>query len=84
MLFQEMEFLQKMEHLIAQANLRNDLKKRVDKVALHNSYRVTILDGYNLLLTYFRQSWQLLGHYCSCLQPKWVDGTFQILVNGRL
>ena len=46
-----MEFLQNMEHLTAQANLRTDLKKRVDKVALHNSYRVTILDGYNLLLT---------------------------------
>ena len=37
MLFQEMEFLQKMEHITGQANLRTDLKKRVDKVALHNS-----------------------------------------------
>ena len=45
---------------------------------------MTILDSYNLLLTYFRQSWQLVGRYFSCLLPRQVDGTFQILVNGRL
>ena len=50
-------------------------------------YRVTILDGYNeynLLLTYFRQSWQLVGRYCSYLLPRQIDRTFQIQVNLRL
>ena len=49
-----------------------------------SAYRVTILDGNNLLLAKFRQSWQLVGHYCSYLLPRQVDGTFVILVNGKL
>ena len=47
-------------------------------------YRVTIPDGNNLLLTWFRQSWQLVGSYCSYLLPRQDDGTFQIQVNRRL
>ena len=47
-------------------------------------YRVTILDGENLLLTWFRQSRQLVGRYCSHLLPRQADGIFQIHVNWRL
>ena len=46
--------------------------------------RVTILDRKILLLIAFRQSWQLVGRYCSHLVPKQDDRTSQIQVNVRL
>ena len=46
-------------------------------------YRVIHQVRTNLLLTRFRQSWQLVGRYCSYLLPRQVDGTFQTQVNRR-
>ena len=40
--------------------------------------------GKNLLLTMFRQSWQLLGRHYSWWLPRQVVGKFQIQVNMRL
>ena len=45
--------------------------------------QVTHLVEENLLLTEFRQFWQLVGRYCSYLLPRQDGGTFQIEVNGR-
>ena len=41
-------------------------------------YRVTILRGYNLPLTWFQHFWQLVGRYCSYLLPRQDGGTSQI------
>ena len=41
-------------------------------------YRVTGQDGKNLLLTEFRQFWQLVGRYRSYLLPRQDGGKFQI------
>ena len=46
-------------------------------------YRVTHLLGKNLPLTWFRQFWQLVGSYCSCLLPKQDGVTSQIIINER-
>ena len=46
-------------------------------------YRVTHLRGKNLLLTWFRHFWQLVGRYCSYLLLRQDDGTSQIQVNRR-
>ena len=44
------------------------------------AYRVTNLDDKNPL-SWFRQFWQQLGHYCSCSLPRQDAGTSQIYVN---
>ena len=36
----------------------------------YHIYRVTHLVGNNLLLTWLRQLWQQVGHYCSYLLPR--------------
>ena len=41
-------------------------------------YRVTILRGYNLPLTWFRHFRQLVGCYCSYLLSRQDGGTYQI------
>ena len=41
-------------------------------------YMVTHLNGKNLLLTEFRQFWQLAARNCSYLLLRHDDGTFQI------
>ena len=47
------------------------------------AYRVTHLVGENLLLTQFRQFWQLLGRYGSYLLPRHDSGTSQFQINRR-
>ena len=39
-------------------------------------YLVTHLVGYDLLLTQFRQFWQLMGRYFSYLLPRQDNGTY--------
>ena len=40
-----------------------------------NNYRVThLIAGNNLLLTLFRQFWQLVGRFCSYLLPRQDNG----------
>ena len=47
------------------------------------AYRVTILRGNNLPLTWSRHFWQLMGRNCSCLLPRQDGITSQIEVNRR-
>ena len=46
-------------------------------------YRVTILRGDNLSLTWFQHFWQLVGRYCSYLLPRQDGGISQNYVSGR-
>ena len=41
------------------------------------TYRVTILRGNNLQLTWLNHFWQLVGRYCSYLLPRQCGGTSQ-------
>ena len=54
------------------------VQKRKEEV-----YRATGQVGKNLLLTEFRQFWQLVGRYFSYLLPRQDAGTSQIQVNWR-
>ena len=59
------------------------LRRYMREVKIHIYYRVAQVDVENLLLTKFRQFWQLLGRYCGYLLLRQDCGTSQIQVNRR-